>query len=114
LKSIFICFAILFFSAFTSCEKDSYKRIKYRVVSKSNAEIVYGVHGNYFYETNIKGDWNKSFRVKRESSYYLSAIKTGPLLDVSILIYVDGKLHATESTEDMFGFIELKGTVPLK
>ena len=112
MKSIFICFAILFFSAFTSCEKDSYKRIKYRVVSKSRAEIAYGVHGNYFYETHVTGDWNKSFRVKKGSNYYLSAIKTGPLLDLSILIYFDGELHAMEATEDMGGFIELQGTVP--
>jgi hypothetical protein len=112
MKSIFICFAILFFSTFTSCKKDSYKRIKYRVVSKSNAEIAYRVHGNYFYEAHVTGDWNKSFRVKKGSNYYLSAIKTGPLLDLSILIYVDGELHAMEATEDMGGFIELKGTVP--
>jgi len=112
MKSIFICFAILFFSAFTSCEKDSYKRIKYRVVSKSNAEIAFRVNGNYFYETHVTGDWNKSFRVKKGSNYYLSAIKTGPLLDLSILIYVDGELHATESSEGIFDFIELKGTVP--
>ena len=112
MKSIFICFAILFFSALTSCEKDSYKRIKYRVVSKSRAEIAYGVHGNYFYETHVTGDWNKSFRVKKGSNYYLSAIKTGPLLDLSILIYIDGELHAMEVTEDMGGFIELQGTVP--
>ena len=112
MKFIFICFTILFFSAFTSCEKDSYKRIKYRVVSKSNAGIAHRVNGNYFYETNVTGDWNKSFRVKRGSSYSLSAIKTGPLLDLSILIYVDGELHAMEVTEDMGDFIELKGTVP--
>jgi hypothetical protein len=112
MKSILICFAILSFSTFTSCEKDSYKRIKYRVVSKSNAELAYGVHGNYFYETDVTGDWIKSFRVKKGSNYYLSAIKTAPLLDVSILIYVDGELHTMETTQDMGGFIELKGTVP--
>jgi len=112
MKPIFICFAILLFSAFTSCEKDSHKRIKYRVISKSRAEIAYEVHGLYFYETHVTGDWNKSFRVKKGSNYYLSAIKTGPLLDLSILIYVDGELHAMTATEDMGDFIELKGTVP--
>ena len=112
MKPIFICFAILLFSAFSSCEKDSHKRIKYRVVSKSRAEIAYEVHGLYFYETHVTGDWNKSFRVKKGSNYYLSAIKTGPLLDLSILIYVDGELHAMTATEDMGDFIELKGTVP--
>ena len=112
MKPIFICFAILLFSAFTSCEKDSHKRIKYRVISKSRAEIAYEVHGLYFYETHVTGDWNKSFRVKKGSNYYLSAIKTAQLLDVSILIYVDGELHIMETTQDMGGFIELKGTVP--
>ncbi len=103
---LFICATI------SSCNKDDYTRIKYRVVSKNSFDIVYSVNGNTFTEFNEKGERKSSYRVKKGSDFLLTAIKKQPPFELSILIYMDGELFGRQDTKEVNEFITLSGIVP--
>jgi hypothetical protein len=110
MKNILLLFALIML--FVGCNKDDYRRMKYRVVSKSTSEIAYEVNNKWFYETQSSGDWSKSYRVKKGTDFHLLAYKTGLLFDVTILVYFDGDLYATAQSNGSNELLELKGQVP--
>lgn len=109
---IFIfCLGFIFLAGISGCDKENYRRIKYRVVSKTSFDFVYTVNGNSFAETGEAGDWQSSYRVKVGTAYFLSAIKTSPGFELSILIYIDDELIGRVDTDEMWQLIKLEGTV---
>jgi hypothetical protein len=111
-KNLFYLFVALSFLTLASCDKDSHKRVKYRVVSKSSVNIFYTMNGRMFDITREAGDWSVSYRGKIGSDFLISTYKTDFLFDVTASVYIDGELFESASTKDMLDLVILKGQVP--
>lgn len=111
MKSFYFFFCFILLLGISSCDKENHRRIKYRVVSKSSFDILYSVNGKTFTKTGEAGEWQSSYRMKVGSEFFLSAIKTSPGFELSILVYTEGVLIGREDTDDMWDLIKLHGIV---
>lgn len=108
MKITLILFAILLFN---SCSEDS-RKVKYRVVSQSNSEVIYSMKGGPNNLENVSGDWSKTFRSRSGNPLYLSATKTSPFGTLTIQISIDGNVFFSQSTEEIFSPITIDAVVP--
>ena len=108
MKHLLVLFSILFL---LGCSKDS-RKVKYRVVSQSNSEVIYSMKGGPLNSENISGDWSKTFRSRSGNPLYLNATKTSPFGTLTIQISIDGNVIFSQSTEEMFSPITIDAVVP--
>lgn len=110
MKGLFIViFCIV--SIASGCSKDA-KRIRYRVISQSSAEVTYRLNGGFLNFTSISGDWSKSFRSVPGTPIYLAATKTSPIGKLTIIVFVDGNAIYSQTTEEMFDSLVIDAVVP--
>jgi hypothetical protein len=108
MKYLLVLFSIIFL---LGCSKDS-RKVKYRVVSQSNSEVIYSMKGGPLNSENVSGDWSKTFRSRSGNPLYLSATKTSPFGTLTIQISIDGNVVFSQSTEEMFSPITIDAVVP--
>ena len=111
MKNILLILISLSFLFCINCNKDSHRRVKYKVVSKSSAEISYTMNNRTFDITEETGEWSVSYRANVGSNYSLSAIKNSPLFNMDVIVYIDGEEHERISTKDI-NLVSLFGVVP--
>jgi hypothetical protein len=105
---LFFFAAIIFL---VGCSKDT-RRVRYRVISQSSAEISYRMNGGFIQFENVSGDWSKSFRSRSGSPIYLTGMKTSPFGKLNILVYIDGELTHSLITEQQFSPLVIEAEVP--
>ncbi len=103
-----IAVVILFFS---SCSKEKYPRVEYRVNSGSSAEIVYTMVSSTPRLETVSGSWSVSFKHSQGEKVFLSALNTG-LGSTSIAVYVNKELMWSESTDIPGGLLEISEVLP--
>lgn len=108
MKHLFVLLSILFL---LGCSEDS-RKVKYRVVSQSNSEVMYSMRGGPINVENVSGDWSKTFRSRSGSPLYLSAFKTSLFGKLTIQISIDGNVVFSQSTEEMYSPITIDAVVP--
>lgn len=108
MKYLLVLFSIIFL---LGCSEDS-RKVKYRVVSQSNSEVMYSMKGGPISVENVSGDWSKTFRSRSGNPLYLSATKTSLFGKLTIQISVDGNVVFSQSTEEMFSPITIDAVVP--
>jgi len=101
------------FAAFvlSSCSKEEYPRVEYRVNSSGSAVIAYTMVTPSVRQETVSGNWEVSFKHSKGANVFLSAINTG-IGTTSISVYVNKELLYTESTQVPGGVIEISEVLP--
>jgi PBP1b-binding outer membrane lipoprotein LpoB len=101
------------FAAFvlSSCSKEEYPRVEYRVNSSGSAVIAYTMVTPSVRQETVSGNWEVSFKHSKGANVFLSAINTG-IGTTSISVYVNNELLQTESTQVPGGVIEISEVLP--
>jgi hypothetical protein len=95
----------------TSCNKETHARIKYEVRTSSNTIINYTVNDREYEVTEDSGSWSRSYRVRRGTTYFLSAYQTAPLFNLEIVVSVDGVVIDSDNTKNP-EVLTITGLVP--
>jgi|GEM_PF-3349361 len=111
MKLSYFFIGIILLHSLIGCDKENHRRIKYRVVSAASFDIIFRVNDKTFTKSGEAGEWQSSYRMKVGSPFFLSAIKTSPGFQLSILVYNEGELIGREDTEEMWDLIKLEGLV---
>ena len=110
MKIRFLLFLLLSI-VFLGCAKDA-KKIRYRVISQSKADVLYRMNGGSIRFEQVSGDWSKTFRSRPGTPIYLSGTKTSPFGKLNILVYIDDVLTHSLITDEMFETMLIETTVP--
>jgi hypothetical protein len=102
---------LLIILCFTSCSKEDYPRVEYRVNSSGSATIAYTMVTPSIRTEDISGNWKVSFKHSKGASVFLSAINTG-FGKTTISVYLNKELLHSKSTEIPGALIEISEEIP--
>ncbi|MEN8839181.1 MAG: hypothetical protein ABF238_01585 [Flavobacteriales bacterium] len=100
MKKLTLLLALPLICILSSCNKETHARIKYEVRTSSNTVISYTVNDRDFEITEGSGSWSNSYRVRRGTTYFLSAYQTAPLYNMEIIVTVDGVVIESQNTRN--------------
>lgn len=113
-KSFFMkyfAFALFAILAFTSCSKEDYPRVEYRVSSNGSATIAYTMVTPSIRTESVSGDWKVSFKHSKGANVFLSAVNTS-FGKTSISVYINKELIQSKTTEIPGALIEISEVIP--
>jgi hypothetical protein len=108
LKGFFIA-STLFFGA---CDKENTSRVKYEVRCPSGCNVVY-LSSTPTNINGVSGNWSTTLRMPKGDPFFLSALKTSVLGNVTVTVTIDGQSVAADQSSLPYGIAVVEGQIPL-
>ena len=98
-------------SLFSSCSKEKYPIVKYKINTSSSTQILYSMVTPTLTQETVSGSWTLSFRYSRGKKVFLYALT--PLLgSTTISVYINNELLSTKSTQNTGELIVIDEEIP--